>query len=156
VHIGAKHEKLVGMIAASFYWRSVLRDILPEGSKGMVVVFENPCNEAFTYQIDGPKETYLGTGDVHNRKYNHLGIHAELLHLNDFAIRDSKYTGASIDDLVCPFTLHVYPSDEMYDQFATNNGVAFALSAVAIFVFTSRKFKMMDCRRFLLVPFGQV
>ena len=146
VHIGDNHENtpLVGMIAASFYWRSVIRDILPTGSRGMVVVFENPCNEAFTYQIDGPKETYLGTGDVHNRRYNHLGIHGKLLNLNDFAIRDSKYTGAPIDDMVCPFSLHLYPSDDMYGQFATNNGIAFALSAVAIFVFTSRKFKIVD------------
>lgn len=91
------------------------------------------------FQIDGPKETYLGTGDLHQAQYDHLGVHSTLLELNEFAIRGSKYTGAPVDKIFCPFTLHVYPSDDMYSQFSTNNGLIFALSAVAIFVFTSCK-----------------
>lgn len=44
-------NKLVGMLASSLYWRTLIRDILPSSSKGLVIVFENPCNEAFTYQV---------------------------------------------------------------------------------------------------------
>jgi len=96
---------------------------------------------AFThfFQIDGPKVTYLGTGDLHQAKYDYLGMHSTLLELNQFATRGSKYTGAMVDEIFCPFTLHVYPSDDMYNQFSTNNGIIFALSAVAIFAFTSCK-----------------
>jgi hypothetical protein len=33
------------------YWRQFLKDLLPDTSKGIVVVFENACTVSFTYQI---------------------------------------------------------------------------------------------------------
>ena len=44
-------QSFAGHLTMSFYWRSTIRDILPEGSDGILVVFENPCNPTFTYQI---------------------------------------------------------------------------------------------------------
>lgn len=138
-HDGEEEESPVGMIAASVYWRNFIRDILPSGSKGIVVIFDNNCTEPFTYQVDGPMQTYLGTGDLHDRKYDHLGLHSSLTDLNKYSVRDSKYTGAPLDELFCPLSLHVYPSSDMQEQYSTNNGIIFAVSAVGIFVFTSCK-----------------
>jgi len=139
----AGETALVGMIAGSLYYRNLIRDILPTGSKGVVLVFESECAEAFTYQIDGPKVSYLGTGDVHDLKYDYLGVHSDIFDLKNYSIRGSRYTGAPIDEIFCPLTLHLYPSKTMHDQFATSNGLIFAFSAVAIFVFTSCE--LMDC-----------
>ena len=47
-------SKTVAMISASMYWRDNIRNILPVGSQA-VIVFENPCNDMFTYLVDGPK-----------------------------------------------------------------------------------------------------
>jgi hypothetical protein len=49
-----------GMISRDFYWRDVLKDMLPPESRGIVVVFSNTCSEnAFTYQINGPTAVYV-------------------------------------------------------------------------------------------------
>ena len=45
-------EKFVAMYALTFYWRSLMEDILPPNARGIVVVFSNPCNPTFTYRID--------------------------------------------------------------------------------------------------------
>ena len=46
----SEHE-LGGFLAAPIYWRDLIKGILPEGSNGIVAVFENPCNPTFTYQV---------------------------------------------------------------------------------------------------------
>jgi hypothetical protein len=47
---------VVGIISATFYWRDVLKKVLPNGKEGLVVVVENAASWAskptiFTYQI---------------------------------------------------------------------------------------------------------
>ena len=44
-------DKMVATVVATIYWREYIKKVLPENSKGIVVVFENPCNPSFTYQI---------------------------------------------------------------------------------------------------------
>jgi hypothetical protein len=40
-----------GAIQSCVYWRDVIRDILPPGRNGLVIVVENPCAATFTYQL---------------------------------------------------------------------------------------------------------
>jgi hypothetical protein len=44
-------HKIVAVLSSSFYWRDVLKNILPTGRNGMVIVIDNPCKTPFTYQI---------------------------------------------------------------------------------------------------------
>ena len=50
---GASTSNVVGIFATTFFWRDLLKDILPPGSDGAVVVVGNDCNQAFTYKING-------------------------------------------------------------------------------------------------------
>ena len=43
--------EVVAVLAATFYWRDVMRNTLPTGEQGLVVVISNPCTASFTYQI---------------------------------------------------------------------------------------------------------
>jgi hypothetical protein len=45
-----KH-KVVATVITSFFWRELISSALPPGHVGLVVVFENPCNPSFTYEI---------------------------------------------------------------------------------------------------------
>jgi hypothetical protein len=48
------NHTVVGLFTMMFFWRDLIRDILPPGSDGTVVVLENGCNQSFSYQLDGP------------------------------------------------------------------------------------------------------
>jgi hypothetical protein len=137
-------ENFKGIFAMSIYWRDLLRDILPVGSDGVVVVVENPCNPTFTYQINGPRTVYLGDVDAHDTKYDYLVEESDFLDLRKFAITESGYTGIPLNDDYCPFHLRIYPSDDMKKHFVSSDNVIFAISAAMIFVFTTTVFLLYD------------
>jgi Adenylate and Guanylate cyclase catalytic domain len=139
-------NSMVGILAASIYWREFIREILPPRSRGIVVVVRSPCNEPFTYQINGPDIEYLGVGDKHDTRYNDLVVESRVVDLESFALRASGYTGATVDKVFCSHSLHVYPSDTMKADFTTNNAVAIMISTLLIFAFTSLVFVLYDLR----------
>jgi len=52
----------VAQLTATFYWRDIIKDVLPPGSNGVILVVSNPCNPSFTYKLNGPQDDYLGRG----------------------------------------------------------------------------------------------
>ena len=136
---------IVGVIAVSIYWRDVIRDILPPGSNGIVVVIQTSCNLPFTYQLYGPNVKYLGVFDQHDSKYDHLLLESKVVDLKSFGLRDGGYTGAPINEDVCPYTVSVYPSDIMKSDFISRHGIIALISILLIFAFTSCVFVMYDC-----------
>jgi hypothetical protein len=46
-----KKQTVVASIDTSVYWRQFIKNILPESSQGIVIVFENACTASFTYQV---------------------------------------------------------------------------------------------------------
>jgi Adenylate and Guanylate cyclase catalytic domain len=139
-------KSVVGLLAVIVYWREFIRDILPPGSNGIVVVIRNPCTEPFTYQINGPDIEYLGVGDKHDAKYNSLVIESMVVDVKSFSLRSTGYTGAPIDREFCQHSIHVYPSDRMKSHFTTQNALIFMISTLLIFAFTSLVFVLYDWR----------
>jgi hypothetical protein len=68
------NETVMGVYSIAIFWRDLINNILPPDSDGIVVVIENACNQTFTYEINGPEVHYLGPGDLHDEKYNCLGL----------------------------------------------------------------------------------
>ena len=137
-------NKVVGLLTTEVYWRDTLKDILPEGSEGIVAVFENECNPTFTYQIDGARVAFLGSGDQHDETYNSLGIFSKLNDLRYLAVRKSKYSGRPINEDHCPFNVTIYPSSMLESNFITNQPAQYTIGAVLIFAFTSVVFILYD------------
>jgi Adenylate and Guanylate cyclase catalytic domain len=135
---------MVAMLASSIYWRSFIRNILPDGSNGIHVVFSNPCTATFTYQINGPDVKYLGVGDHHHLKYTKRGISKSLYKLGRNTNSESVYTGAPIDEDYCPITIALFPSDEMRASFTTYHPIIFPIVVLLIFAFVSVVFFMYD------------
>lgn len=133
------NQTFAGMLAFSFYWRNSLRDILPDSSNGIIVVVDNPCNPTFTYEINGPTTNFLGGGDHHQDKYDHLALSANLL---DFAA--DSYTGVPVDDSYCPWSLRVYPSDAFREQYDSQFASIFTIVATVVFLLTTVVFLIYD------------
>jgi len=140
------NHKLGGFLSITFYWRDLIKGILPQGSNGIVVVIDNPCNPTFTYQINGPMVQYLGVGDYHESRFNHLEIQSELQDLEKYLLTGaSTYSGIPVNPDYCPFTVRVYPSTIMLNTYVTDNRIIFTVGTVLIFAFTSAVFLLYDC-----------
>jgi hypothetical protein len=142
-------NNVVAILALSIYWRDTLKQILPPGSNGIVVVFESPCNPSFTYRIDGPDARYLGSGDLHDERYDNLVQSSKLknsLHDDDAGDHDYDhfYTGIHVHEEHCPFTIQVYPSADMENDYTSNQPIIFSVAAILIFAVTCTVFIMYD------------
>ena len=136
---------VVALLSISVYWRDAIKNILPDGSQGLVAVFENECAPSFTYQIDGARVDFLGGGDLHDPQYTHLGMASWLHDLKEYAIDDSSYSGRPMNEEYCPFFVTIYPSNEMKSQFTSNLPIYSTIAAILIFAFTSAIFVLYDC-----------
>jgi hypothetical protein len=135
-----------GAMALSFYWRDLIKNILPPNSKRVIVVFENACDQVFTYRIDGENAIYVGQGDQHDSKYDSLGTSSTFSELrnNSDSSRGSAYTGLPLSQDFCSMKLSVYPSKVMENVYLTSDPAIFTAAAALIFVFTSMVFFPYD------------
>jgi class 3 adenylate cyclase len=142
-HTDETDDEVVGIFSVSVYWRDMIKNILPQGSNGLMAVFENPCNPSFTYEINGPNANFLGAGDHHDPKYTEFGLSVAM---SDFAIyaEDTSYSGVPLDDEFCPFTLSIYPSSTTEDRHTTRTPIYFSLVTVVIFSITALTFVLYD------------
>jgi hypothetical protein len=141
----SQNKKVVGILGVTFFWRDLVKDLLPNGRHDIVTVFDNGCGQSFTYEITGPDAVFLGTGDLHNSKYNGvLELSSRVDDLKAYSIRDSTYTGANLTNNFCPWEVHTYPSESMRDFYVTNDPIVFSLSAVGLSVAISIVFLMYD------------
>jgi hypothetical protein len=140
----AEDSEVVGVIAMTIFWRELIKDILPQGSDGIIIVIGNKCNQTFSYQIMGPEAKYLGPGDMHDPDYDSYEEYSNFLELGALAIRDRTYTGITFSEDFCPYWIKAYPSEMMRDRLTSTNPGLFTAVAVLIFVFTAAVFILYD------------
>jgi Adenylate and Guanylate cyclase catalytic domain len=139
----SKHT-LVGLMTISIYWREIITNVLSPGSNGVIIVVDNDCTDSFTYQIDGPNVTYLGVLDKHDKNYDDFVVTTKVVDLHEYSFQTNVYSGAPIDKEFCPYTLRLYPSNDMKSDFTTNNAVTFMLVTLFSFALLAVIFVMYD------------
>mmetsp|Transcript_1718 Transcript_1718/g.4427 ORF Transcript_1718/g.4427 Transcript_1718/m.4427 type:complete len:967 (-) Transcript_1718:770-3670(-) len=139
-----QQHQVVGIFSLAVYWRDTIKNILPDGHDGLIVVFENPCNPTFTYQINGPNVTFIGVGDFHEKKYNHMAVSKSLSELSSSAMKESSYSGIQLDEEFCPFKMTVYPSQITKNQHSSEIPMYFAVVTVIVFAATALTFIIYD------------
>jgi hypothetical protein len=140
------NHTLVGLIAVSVYWREIFSSALPFGSYGVIVVVDNTCAVSFTYQINGPEVIYLGVFDKHNNDYDDLVLSANITNLANYGFHISDYSGAPLDKEFCPYTIRLYPSDDMKAAFTTNNALIFMVVTLMSFAVLAVIFVSYDVK----------
>jgi hypothetical protein len=137
-------HKVVAIFSLTIYWSYMISDILPEGSTGILVVFESECRQTFTYEVDGPEVVYLGAGEYHDPKYDHLTIGSLVSDLRLLSNQRSSYSGLPLEDSFCPMYVSVHPSDKMEAAHTTNTPWIFASVTACVFFLTALAFMLYN------------
>jgi hypothetical protein len=103
------------------------------GSNGICVVFENPCTESFTHQINGPHAKYFGVGNLHDERYDEFVLH----HMLHSSADQQQHSGVAHNDEHCPISTALYPSNVMKASYVTHRPIILAVAVLFIFGFTS-------------------
>lgn len=130
------HSNIVGFLVAILPWDFYFRDLLPQGTNGIIVVLQDTCAGQYTYQINGPESVFLGEGDLHDRKYDYLEVSNEFL--------DFKYYEGIDGNKECHYDIRVYPSAELEQQYRTSIPIIYTSVLVSVFVFMALVFILYD------------
>jgi hypothetical protein len=137
-------HKVVAILAISIYWSYMIRDILPQGSNGILVVFESACTQKFTYEVNGPHVVYLGAGEYNDPKYDHMTIGSLVSDLRFYFDQSLMYSGLSLEDSYCPLYISVRASAKMEADHTTNKPWIFALVTACVFLLTVLTFMLYN------------
>ena len=120
-------------------WLAYFNNIVADKNAELIAVVKSTDKDAATYQINGLQAKFLGEGDLHDHKFNHLEISSE------FAKLDVDETIQLPRHLKVPsLSVHLYPTDNLKKNYETYSAHYYTLGVVAIFVFTSLVFALFD------------
>ena len=135
-------RKVTGILATTVFWRLLFEDVLPENVEGVICVLSNSLGEQITYRIDGQTATLLGKGDLHEEKYDDMGVTRDLSEFVQERASPERwsYTSVELDDSVTSYQIHVYPSSDMEALYVTSDPIIYAVVVGSVFIFTSLVF----------------
>lgn len=153
VYNASQPKQVAGLFFVMIYWRTYFDDLLPPGADGVFVILENTCQQQYTYKIDGANSAFVGHGDLHDPKYDHLeaGTSVDSVLRDATAITDTSSnsntnsnsnTTANIE---CHYSIRVYPSQEFEDNHRTNEPWIHVAILASLFLFTTAVFVVYDC-----------
>jgi hypothetical protein len=129
--------ELVGFLVGVTAFSDLLDNLLPEGADGesgadgIVCVITDHCGGAITYELNGPKATYVGAGDHHDSKFDKYERSAPM------EFYDSTFEGR------CAHDIFIYPSVKFRKSYATKYpavytsvvAMAFLVTGMLIFIY---------------------
>eukprot|EP00522_Entomoneis_paludosa_P000310 CAMPEP_0172474274 /NCGR_PEP_ID=MMETSP1065-20121228/69275_1 /TAXON_ID=265537 /ORGANISM="Amphiprora paludosa, Strain CCMP125" /LENGTH=1243 /DNA_ID=CAMNT_0013232453 /DNA_START=67 /DNA_END=3798 /DNA_ORIENTATION=- len=130
-------SKVVGTINAIVAWDRYMTDLLPEGTRGVYCVVKNTCDQAYTYKLNGNQALFVGSGDLHETKYDGTEVilpFYDLKRPNETA----KIWGH------CLYSYHLYASQEFEDKYLDSSALPLTLVVASTFFFIVAVFFLYD------------
>lgn len=131
-------RKPVAIMLAWIRWLDYFANILPPTLEGVVIVLQDSCGGEFSYMVNGEDVVALGTGDLHDTKYDSLRRSVDYSSVKSIA--DGTKYGLSLNQDFCPISIDIYPSDAFQDIFTTQTPVNMTIAVALVFVFTTLMF----------------
>lgn len=98
-HVNDEESEVVATVNAAIAWDASMRDLLPSNVYGIICVIQNSCQQTYSYRIAGTEAFYLGEGDHHDPRYDHMRVDADLsLHTHP---NFTTYPGHCTYSMVC-------------------------------------------------------
>ena len=134
-------RNVVAVMKSAIHWRTYFRNILPSNINGITVVLENKCDGFYTYELQGAEAYVVGEGDQHDLTYNKWVRSTEVT-LD--VLEDGTATGLRFNQGECPYSLHVYPTEEFYEGIVTHDPIIITFAVGMVFFFTIILFLFYD------------
>lgn len=130
-------SEVVAVICSGIAWDNSLLNLLPEEIRGLYVVIQNSCGQKFTFLLNGPDATFLGSDDLHDTRFDHM-VKTFYFHPEEAVSAYESTEGH------CIYYMHIYPSDEFRDIWDDNTSVIFAIVIATTFMIVILVFFVYD------------
>jgi hypothetical protein len=150
---------VVGIVTAVVAWSELFVGIVKYSAPGATIaVMENSCGQQYSYEIVGQEVSYMGVGDLHERKWDSLVVSIDFATLMESSSHSTtKTTTASTDttttntggdetedSVLCPYVLRLYPTQKLYDSYRTWKPTFYTIGVILTFIFTAAVFGSYD------------
>jgi hypothetical protein len=136
-------KRPTALIFSVFSWATYFEGLLPENTPGVVIVLENTCDGPFTYKVVGEKAEYMGQGDLHDPSFDSMERAVNFASENDIF---EAPLGIGIHQDICAYSLRVYPSQALYDEYHTSLPIIITSMVALVFVITAGVFLLYSHR----------
>jgi hypothetical protein len=119
-----------GVLTSLSFWESFMHRILTDDQGGLDAVIASQCGDSYTYTINGDTVAYVGEGDLHDQSFNDMAMTDIVVRADENA---DTFHGIELEDL-CNYTLTVYPTQALQDEFVTATPWLFFGLVLAIFM----------------------
>lgn len=129
---------MTGVIVSQLVWGEIMVDTYAKGVNGIDIVLtdntqdENGTLNYYTYHVINGETKLVGRGDLHNRKFDRLGVTTKITSAELLGVTSASYS------------MTLYPSQQLYDVYTTKNPTVASLGCVLIIAFTSLMFLLYD------------
>ena len=127
---------VVGHYLAVIEWEFYFSRVLHQGAHGIVVILKNSCGQAYTFVVNGDQATFIGEGDNHNSKYDKYKKSAKLF--------DPSETIRLQEDDHCFYSIDVFPSDDMKDDYISSDPLVYSAIVLVIMLGTAVVFQLYE------------
>jgi hypothetical protein len=127
IHAVDHGDTVVAYIQSVLEWQYLFSNI---PVKKILCVVKNTCGDSFSYTINGANATYVGMGDIHEKKFDDYSL-SSMIGLKDNStagIETAKAAG------VCIYTLTIYPTGEFRQTFNTHAELYTVVVGIVMFV----------------------
>jgi hypothetical protein len=100
-------REAVASLVAQLHWSSYFVDILPPTDNGIAFVLRS-CSTSYTFSIHGSLVEFLGTGDLHDPKFDSMKKTTNFQNVTSIA--DSTKGGLQFNKQYCPIEINIYPT----------------------------------------------
>jgi signal transduction histidine kinase len=116
---------------SSLVWRESLENVFSDDVSGIDCVLRT-AKEVFTFHVTDGIASVKGQGDLHDTNYDEYMSAIEIVTRGDFSNTSAVYT------------LEVYPTEQFFETYITNNAIIGMVGAIAILLVISFLFFMYD------------
>lgn len=138
-------ENMVGALAFELEWETFFADKIETVEKPMHVVLDSIlCGQLFTFEVVGPKATFMGKGDLHDNSFKGPSQSSTVDGFDNAFFGHTRQEGSKTEDN-CHYVIHVYPSGEFDDAHKTHKPKLYTAGITLIFVISGAVFIFYDC-----------
>ena len=123
--------QIVGVLVTQIVWAETMVDVFSANVDGIDVVLSTPT-QVVTYRVIQGNVTFRGSGDLHDPAYDNM------VYKGDVTL-PGLFANSSV-----PYTMALYPSDNVYDMYSTKNPYYATVGAICVMIFTVLMFLAYD------------
>ncbi len=140
-------QRVVGSLGFDIPWLVLFNMLLPQNSDGIIIVLENTLGQTFTYQAEHEDVQFLGSGDLHDAKFESMVIESSFEDFDKLVVASTPPQVLNTNQPVsfkCSYRIRIYPSIQFQSKHVTHKPVIYTVIVVMAFTVTSFVFFTYD------------